>query len=189
MKILKDFGKTLKGLWSLIVGLKITGVEFFKPWITVHYPRQEVLNLGTYRGHIDLVPLDNNPMVPRCIMCCKCAEICPSGCIHIETHIRENGGPGRPDECQTIMVGPGIEIPFTGRKLPPAQVIERELDQFHLNYNYCSLCGLCVQSCPVGSLKFSRDSYLAGTSRKDFEFDLLQRLQGRPALGSVGRST
>ena len=54
MKILKNFSKTVSGLWSLIVGLKITGVEFFKPWLTVHYPRQEVINLGTYRGHIDL---------------------------------------------------------------------------------------------------------------------------------------
>ena len=49
--------KTLKGLWSLIVGLKVTGKEFCRPWITVHYPRQEVTNLDTYRGHIDLVPL------------------------------------------------------------------------------------------------------------------------------------
>jgi len=187
MKILKNFSKTVIGLWSLVVGLKITGVEFFKPWITVHYPRQEVLNLGTYRGHIDLVHQDSDPMLPKCIMCGKCMEICPSGCIHIEMHVKGDKKSAQP-ECHTIMVGHGIEIPFTGRKLPPADVIERELDTFHLNYNYCSLCGLCVQSCPVGSLKFSRDSYLAGTSRKDFEFDLLQRLRCRPALSGVGLS-
>ena len=187
MKILKNLSNAVSGLWSLVVGLKITGVEFFRPWLTVHYPRQEVINLGTYRGHIDLVPQDNNPKLPKCIMCCKCAEICPSGCIHIDMHIKGDDGPARPDECHTIMVGPGIEIPFSGRKLPPADVIDRELDTFHLNYNYCSLCGLCVQTCPVGSLKFSRDSYLAGTSRKDFEFDLLQRLKDRPALSGDGR--
>ena len=43
----------------------------------------------------------------------------------------------------------------------------------------CSLCGLCVQTCPVSSLAFSKDVYLAGGSRKDFEFDLLKRLRDR----------
>jgi NADH-quinone oxidoreductase subunit I len=55
----------------------------------------------------------------------------------------------------------------------------RVLDGFSLNYNLCSLCGLCVQSCPVSSLTFSQDVYLAGGSRKDFEFDLLLRLKNR----------
>jgi NADH-quinone oxidoreductase subunit I len=186
MKIIRYFYNILKGLWSLIVGLKITGIEFFRPWLTVHYPRQEVINLDTFRGHIDLVPKDTNPTIPKCIMCRKCMEICPSRCIRIEMHVK-----GDEDYAQTkrstIMVGQGIEIPFSGRKLPPAKSIKRELDTFYLNYNNCSLCGLCVQSCPVGALKFSRDAYLAGTSRKDFEFDLLQRLKSISSLsGSIG---
>ena len=48
------FLKTLKSLWSLVVGLKITGVELWKPWLTVHYPRQEVDNVASFRGHIEL---------------------------------------------------------------------------------------------------------------------------------------
>ncbi|MFA5903536.1 MAG: hypothetical protein WC836_06335, partial [Desulfobacula sp.] len=63
--MLKDLSKTLIGLWSLIIGLKITGKEFFKPWLTVHYPRQEVKNLNTYRGHIELNGQEGNPTIPK----------------------------------------------------------------------------------------------------------------------------
>ena len=180
MKAIKYVSNIFKGLWSLVVGLKITGIEFLRPQLTVHYPRKEVDNLGTYRGHIDFVPADDNPSLPRCIICGKCAEICPSRCIKIKMHIKGEKFP-RP-EGNTITFGHGIETPFVGGKLPPQGIIERELDSFSLNYNYCSLCGLCVESCPVRSLKFSRDAYLAGTSRSDFEFDLLQRLKERAAL-------
>ena len=174
--MLKDISKTLIGLWSLIIGLKITGKEFFKPWLTVHYPRQEVKNLNTYRGHIELTGQETDPWKPKCVMCGKCAEICPSGCIHIEFHIA-----GEDDSSQTekILIGVGVEIPFSGKKFVPAAKIERELDIFNLNYNLCSLCGLCVQNCPVDAIKFSKDVYLAGRSRQDFEYDLLARLKGQ----------
>ena len=172
--MLKDIGKTLISLWSLIVGLKITGKEFFRPWLTVHYPRQEVKNLNTYRGHIELTGQESNSQIPRCIMCGKCAEICPSGCIHIEFHI---AGEKEIDQSSKILIGVGVEIPFSGTKFVPTQKIERELDVFNLNYNLCSLCGLCVQNCPADSIRFSKDVYLAGRSRKEFEYDLLERLK------------
>ena len=95
---MKRLFKTLQGLWSLAVGLKITGVELFKPWLTVHYPRQEVDNLATFRGHIELVPAADDPRTPRCIMCWKCVEICPSRCISLRLHAvgegAEAGDPG-----------------------------------------------------------------------------------------------
>lgn len=174
--MLKDISKTLTGLWSLIVGLKITGKEFFKPWLTTHYPRQEVSNLNTYRGHIELVGQKDDIRVPKCVMCGKCAEICPSGCIHIEFHIK---GEEVSEQNEKILIGVGVEVPFSGKKKVPEDFIERELDVFALNYNLCSLCGLCVQNCPVDSIRFSKDVYLAGRSRKDFEYDLLERLRNQ----------
>jgi NADH-quinone oxidoreductase subunit I len=175
--------KTLKGLWSLIVGLKVTGKEFCRPWITVHYPRQEVTNLDTYRGHIDLVPYVDNPLKPLCIVCRRCEETCPSSCIKIDGHMpgEENGDPVR----QLLLIS-NVPLPNSAAREPihAADKTLRVLDGFKLNYNLCSLCGLCVQICPVSSLTFSQDVYLAGGSRKDFEFDLLQRLKGRAKSSS-----
>ncbi|RPH51554.1 MAG: 4Fe-4S dicluster domain-containing protein [Desulfobacteraceae bacterium] len=170
--------KTLKGLWSLIVGLKVTGKEFCRPWITVHYPRQEVSNLDSYRGHIDLVPFPEDPRKPLCIVCRRCEEVCPSGCIRIEGHVP---GEEKENPARRLLLISDVPLPGSAAREPvcSADKTLRVLDGFSLNYNLCSLCGLCVQSCPVSSLTFSGDVYLAGRSRKDFEYDLLQRLRMR----------
>ncbi len=172
--------KTLNGLWSLIVGLKVTGKEFCKPWKTVHYPRQEVANIDSYRGHIDLVALDENPLEARCIVCRRCEEVCPSGCISIEGHAPGVEVEDRDSVRQLLMIS-NVFLPGSVAREPvnPGEKILRVLDDFRLNYNLCSLCGLCVQNCPVSSLTFSEDVYLAGKSRSDFEFNLLQRLKDR----------
>ncbi len=179
---MKTIGQTIKSLWSLIVGLKVTGAEFVKPQITIHFPRKEVNNLGTYRGHIDLVPLANDPSSPRCIMCGYCAETCPSGCITLKFHMV--GEQTDPAQRRKLLLGLDVPVPHSAGKVPPPAKIERVLESFNLNYNYCSLCGLCVQGCPVGSLAFSRDAYLVGRARKDFEFDLLARLKSRAGTTS-----
>ncbi|MBI5590706.1 MAG: 4Fe-4S dicluster domain-containing protein [Deltaproteobacteria bacterium] len=170
--------KTLKGLWSLIVGLKVTGKEFCRPWITVHYPRQEVDNLDSYRGHIDLVPLSDNPRVARCIVCRRCEDVCPSSCIRIEGHVP---GEEKEDSPRQLLLISNVPLPDSVAREPVHSTDKflRILDGFTLNYNLCSLCGLCVQTCPVSSLAFSKDVYLASGSRKDFEFDLLKRLRDR----------
>ena len=167
--------KTLKGLWSLIVGLKVTGKEFCRPWITVQYPRQEVSNLDSYRGHIELVSQPNEPKKPLCIVCKRCEEVCPSGCIRVEGHL-----PGDAFvETRQLLLISNVRLPGSSSKEPICSTDKalRILDSFTLNFNLCSLCGLCVQSCPVSSLTFSKDVYLAGRTRKDFEFDLIKRLK------------
>ena len=91
---MQALANALKGVWSLIVGLRITGGELVKPKITVHYPRREVENLATYRGHIELMPLVGDPQTPRCIMCWRCVDICPSRCISLRLHVKgEAPGP------------------------------------------------------------------------------------------------
>jgi NADH-quinone oxidoreductase subunit I len=171
---MKRLFKTLQGLWSLVVGLKITGVELFKPWLTVHYPRQEVDNLAGFRGHIELVPAENDPGTPRCIMCWKCVEICPSRCISLRLHA---AGEAAASDDPGLMLAPALKSPYSAHLAPPPDKIERVLDSYRLNYSLCSLCGLCVQSCPVDAIRFSRNAYLVGTTRQDFELDLLARLR------------
>jgi NADH-quinone oxidoreductase subunit I len=179
--------KTIKGLWSLLVGLKITGVELCKPWITVHYPREQVDNISSFRGHIELVPAPEDPLLPRCIMCLKCAEACPSQCITVRAHIKGDGN-GHSSHVEALMLAPEVESPYSIHRTPPPEKIERVLDAFGLNFGLCSLCGLCVQSCPVGAIRFSRNAYLIGTTRKHFELDLLARLK-TPMRSTVSTRT
>jgi NADH-quinone oxidoreductase subunit I len=178
--------KALKGLWSLAVGLRITAVELVKPQITVHYPRQEVMNLATYRGHIELVPQDAEPQTPRCIMCWRCVDICPSRCITLRMHVKGEEA-GRAADLG-LRLSPDVLLADSQHRTPPPDQIERILDVYRLNFSLCSLCGLCVQSCPVDAIRFTGNAYLVGTTRQTFDIDLLGRLKQRAASRGTARA-
>ncbi|MDR0355811.1 MAG: 4Fe-4S binding protein [Deltaproteobacteria bacterium] len=74
----------IKGLWSLIVGLSITGRFFFSPVKTVHYPRQVVdpESLASYRGPLELVPADDVGG-SKCVSCQMCVRACPGNCLTV----------------------------------------------------------------------------------------------------------
>jgi NADH-quinone oxidoreductase chain I len=77
---------------------------------------------------------------------------------------------------------PSGVITVTGAK-PPGSKKKRAVT-YALEYNLCSLCGLCVEVCPTKALKFSDEYRLAGYSRQDSRIDVLARLQARQrALG------
>jgi len=174
--------KTLTGLWSLVVGLGVTGNQFYRRAVTVHYPRQTVDNLATFRGPTELIPSDKDPMTSKCILCGMCAQACPSGCIEILSHQEEETEAEEPKAQVQTEAGADSE-----KKAPPKKKKKiKVMDAYHLKFHLCSLCGQCVQVCPVDALRFSQDVYLAGYSRSDFEFDLLVKLRAKAARSAQG---
>ncbi len=179
MTLTKLFSDAAVGLKSLFVGLGITGRAMARPPVTVIYPKTEVTNLDTYRGHVELVPKDEDPTMPRCIACGACVRACPSQCLAVACPV--GGGQGGHENRQaTEMAGELVArvetmapAPQKGCKTPGA---------FVYDYSLCSLCGQCVKTCPVDSLRFSRHAYFTGTRREDFHLDLLVRLR-RQARG------
>ncbi len=71
---------------------------------------------------------------------------------------------------------PSQLITVEGVKIDPKKKVPRK---YVIEYQYCSLCGLCVESCPTKALKFSEEYRLAGFSREDCVVDLLARLQAQ----------
>ena len=157
---LEEIKRAARGMWSLVVGLNIPGKYFLQPNVTIHYPRQEVDNLATFRGHIELVPEDGDPLTPRCISCGTCAKACPSGCI---TVTKKKAPAPTPEEVEQ-----GVK--------PKAP---KDTETFKLDFTLCSLCGQCVMSCPASAIRFSQNINIAGYSRQDFYFDLVARLRSR----------
>lgn len=158
---LEEIRRAARGMWSLVVGLNITGKYFLQPNVTIHYPRQEVDNLATFRGHIELIPEDSDPLIPRCISCGTCARACPSGCITVT---------------KKKAPAPTAEEVAQGVK-PKAP---KDPESFRLDFTLCSLCGQCVMSCPADAIRFSQNINIAGYSRQDFQFELVERLRSRP---------
>lgn len=169
--------ETAKGLWSLVVGLGVTGRVFTQKQDTVHYPRVTVPEtaLEGYRGHIELVAKDEDPHTARCIMCMRCVKVCPSGCITIKSKKIEHVEHKEQDPDPNTHHNGGLQ-PLPKQSVPRPGKGKRELTKFQLDYSLCSLCGLCVQTCPASSLRHSKHVYWAGFERKDFTLDLLDRM-------------
>ena len=159
-----------KGLWSLVVGLFITGRYALSRHKTVRYPHKVVAreDTDTFRGPIELVGLPKDPATPKCISCMLCVQACPSGCITV----KKQAAPKMTEEQQKAF----DEATARGEN-PKKPAAPRNPAEYHYDFTYCSLCACCVEACPVNSIRFSHDIYLAGTRREDFKVDLLARLK------------
>ncbi|MCC8194296.1 MAG: 4Fe-4S binding protein [Deltaproteobacteria bacterium] len=159
-----------KGLWSLVVGLAITGRYALSRHKTVRYPFAVVAkeNTETFRGPIELVGLPKDPSTPKCISCMLCVQACPSNCISV----KKQAAPKMTPEQQKAF----DEAVARGEN-PKKPAAPRNPAEYHYDFTYCSLCACCVEACPVNSIRFSHELYLAGTRREDFNMDLLARLK------------
>lgn len=161
---------TVRGFWSLVVGLFITGKYFVSPHKTVYYPREVIdKNLtDSFRGHIELVGLPKDPTTPKCISCMLCVQACPSNCISV----KRSPAPVMTPEQQKAF----DEATARGEN-PKKPAAPKNPAAYEYDYTYCSLCACCVEACPVGSIRFSHELYLSGIRREDFKIDLLSRLK------------
>lgn len=178
MSVIRELRKAACGLWSLIVGLKITGDAFFRKQITVHYPRTVIddENLRTFRGHLEMVARDDAPNIPKCISCGMCANFCPSACL---TLVKRK--PPKPTPEQNMAM---VEAEARGEKVKKPAAPKDPAALIH-DFTLCSLCGTCVDNCPSDAIRFSMNIYQAGFKRADFTYDLVQRLQEQ--AGGAGK--
>ena len=155
--MIKAIVENIKGLYSLAVGLDITGrfglgpfpgwlkpgTKLGHPQLTTHYPRETIdsENLKSFRGPVELVPSEDAPALSKCISCMMCVRACPSNCL-------------------TVVKG-------SEGKAPKVWVSD---------FTLCSLCGTCVEVCPAGALRFGHNIYWVAEKREDMVRDLLAQL-------------
>lgn len=179
---INELREQFQAVKSLLVGLSVTGDNFTKKLVTVHYPRQTVDTVQTYRGHVELVA--NEDGASACIACGTCARACPSECISVHGEKDYAESAGKTSHPATYFVDRLIPA---GKKMHPErkQSFQRPT-AFKLDYTLCSLCGTCVEVCPVEALRFSENVYLAGYTSNAYRFDLLSRL--RETAGATDNS-
>jgi NADH-quinone oxidoreductase subunit I len=83
--MLKAIWDNIKGLYSLVVGLSITGRYLLSPVETIHYPRQVVDDeiMASFRGPLQLTAGKKDPAETRCVSCQMCVKACPGGCLTV----------------------------------------------------------------------------------------------------------
>ncbi len=170
MSAIKKIWDDVTSLWSLIVGLKVTGKNFADKQVTLHYPRETVseAQIEGFRGPLELVGKPKKPEKPKCIACMMCVTACPSKCI---TVVKAKAPKPTEAELQAMK-----EAEERGEKVKKPKA-PKEPAKFLYDFSLCSLCGSCVENCPVDSLRYSSNVYFTSTDRKDFKMDLLGRLK------------
>lgn len=116
-------------LYTIFVGLKITGEHLFVKKVTMQYPeRDHPLRDGTMpmnaRNRI-FVEMD------RCNGCGSCSRACPVNCIDIEL----------------VKVTPGDDIPMFVDGEPRKTWVTK----YDLDFAKCCFCSLCIDVCPTSA--------------------------------------
>ncbi|MFH1120390.1 MAG: 4Fe-4S binding protein [Bacteroidota bacterium] len=116
----------LKGIWTLLTGMKVTAKYFFTPWkhVTQQYPenRKTLKIAERFRGEVIMPHNENNEH--KCTGCGICEINCPNGSIEIIT--------------KTLILEDGKK--------------KRAIDQHIYHLGMCTFCNLCVKACPTGAI-------------------------------------
>jgi NADH-quinone oxidoreductase subunit I len=128
---IKYISGIFKGVWSLMLGMSVTGKYFFSPWkiITQKYPenRKTLKMFDRFKGEV-VMPHDANNQ-HRCTGCGICEINCPNGSIEIIA--------------DKIITAEGKS--------------KRIIDKHIYHLSMCTFCGLCIKTCPSKAIVFSQE--------------------------------
>jgi len=113
---------TWDGIFTVLVGMKITFKHLFTPSVTIQYPDVKVTLPERVRNRL-YVNMDD------CIGCDQCSRACPVSCIEIET----------------VKSVPGDELGVTSNGKKKALWVTK----FNIDIAKCCYCQLCVFPCPT----------------------------------------
>jgi len=120
MRIVK---KTISGIYNLLLGMRVTIKYFFKPAITLQYPKERWKMPERSRGMVGLITNSETGKL-NCTACLICARNCPVRAIYV-TQTKDEAGKRVPHE---FIIEAGLCIycgiceevcPFSAIKLVP----------------------------------------------------------------------
>jgi NADH-quinone oxidoreductase subunit I len=136
------FLKFWEGLFTILIGMKVTFRHIFVPAVTIQYPSVKPQLPERERNRL-YVNMDD------CIGCDQCSRACPVSCIDIET----------------VKSIPGEDLGKTSNGKKKALWVTK----FDIDFAKCCYCELCVPPCPTDCIymtnvyefsEFERDSLL-----------------------------
>lgn len=126
---MKEYLKnTWQGLWTILIGMKITWDHIFTPSVTIQYPKVKVPLPERVRNRLYVNIMD-------CIGCKQCSKACPVDCIDIET----------------VKALPEDNLGVTSNNKKK----NFWLTNFEIDFSKCCYCSLCVWDCPTGCITMS----------------------------------
>ena len=122
------FANVFTGIWTVLVGMRLTFWHLFTPSVTLQYPDEKWELPPGARAQ-----LFNN--IDDCIGCGFCAKVCPVDCIYMDT----------------VRTGPGEDLGKTTTGNPKRLHVLR----FDIDMAKCCYCNLCTIPCPTECLQMT----------------------------------
>lgn len=123
---IKHYLKTFL-LWELLVGLKLTGRNFFRKKVTIQFPEESTPTSVRFRGLHALRRYPNGE--ERCIACKLCEAVCPALAITIESEPRADGS--RRTTRYDIDLFKCIYCGFCEESCPVDSIVETGISNYH----------------------------------------------------------
>lgn len=124
----KYLQNTWDGIWTVLVGMKITFKHLFVPSVTIQYPDVKVPLPERVRNRL-YVNMDD------CIGCLQCERACPVNCISIDT----------------VKALPTDDLGKTSNGKKKALWVTK----FDIDFAKCCYCQLCVFPCPTDCIQMT----------------------------------
>ena len=124
------------GVWTVLVGMRITWRHLFVKKVTLHYPEERWQLPPKSRMRLFMKYED-------CIGCGQCARACPVQCIYIKADKRDPKAP-------PIFAANG-------------QGIKLDVSVFDIDMSLCCYCNLCTYPCPTDCIYMTPEYEFAST--------------------------
>jgi len=137
------FRNLWEGIYTVLVGMKVTWRHMFTPAVTIQYPDVKLKLPERARNRL-YVNMDD------CIGCDQCSMACPVDCITIET----------------IKSTPDVDLGLTSVGTKKRLYVSR----FDIDIAKCCYCGLCVPPCPTECIKMTDVYEFSEYNRKNLNY-------------------
>ena len=138
------FGDIFNGIWTVLIGMKVTFRHLFTPAVTIQYPDVRLKLPERARNRL-YVNMDD------CIGCDQCSAACPVSCIEIET----------------VKSVPGSDLGTTST----GQKKRLWVTKFDIDIAKCCYCALCVYPCPTECIKMTDVYEFSEFDRKNLVYN------------------
>jgi len=138
-----------QGLFTILIGMKVTFRHLFIPAVTIQYPSVKPQLPERERNRL-YVNMDD------CIGCDQCARACPVNCIEIET----------------VKSIPGEDLGTTSNGKKKALWVTT----FNIDFAKCCYCQLCVFPCPTECIYMTDVYEFSEFQRENLVFDFVTLL-------------
>ncbi len=129
MASLRNSIKTLF-LWELVIGMTVTGRNFFKKKVTLRYPEEKTPQSVRFRGLHAQRRYPNGE--ERCIACKLCEAVCPALAITIESDVGPDGT--RRTTRYDIDLFKCIYCGFCEEACPVDAIVETRIHEYHMEH-------------------------------------------------------